>query len=734
MLLRGDSRWRRRVWAIALGSSAIACIGFSGGAAASTVRHYEQVSPAVKGHADIVGDGLTTVSSQSGDAVAFNSRAQFAGAVGSGVSGQTQYVAHRSGTGTWSTHAITPMPRTDAVQTLFTATKLQVFSSDLTTALLWGYELPGATGAQPDRNSMYVEDTDTRALQPVTVSQQDPLFLFDFLSEQVWGVSDDARHVAFATNTRLLPDARPFTSNLYQWDDGVLTMAGVLPDGTVPSGGAATFPSGFASPRNFRDAMSADGSRLAFTSPANDPSTAQVYLRIDGRTTHLVSKPEGADQSAATQVLLQGLTRDGQNVFFVTDSPLTVDDDNTGPDLYRYTDSPDPDNDAGNLTRISEDGDTPGDALGASVVGFSEDGQIVYYHTQSDKLVVWDHGRRTVITSSVTRSGTFAFRLTLTASEPGYGRVTPDGKYMAVLVSDAPDNVHGPTGEETNGFYEMYLYSLSDRTFRCVSCPSEGATSSVSIQPAVTEGNPTIENVAFRPHFLSDTGRVFFSTAEALLPQDTNAVQDTYEFDGATGELSLLSTGTGRSPAMFADASASGDDVFIVTRQALATSDQDNLVDLYDVRVGAASPEPEHHDPVVCDGEGCQAPPSVAPGEDSVGSLLLEDDPSDSSSTKKALVARSSATLRGASGVLSVRITAPGKIQWSGKGLRSGSVKRSRAGKARLSLHLTRRARAQLRRSGRYVTSLKLTLRAADGTQERASVRLTFTKATGKGA
>jgi hypothetical protein len=627
------------------------------------------------------------------------------------------------------------MPRTDAVQTLFTATKLQLFSSDLATALLWGYDLPGATGDESDRNSMYVEDTDTRALQPITVSQQDPLFLFDFLSEQVWGVSDDARHVAFVTTTRLLPDAAPsFTPNLYQWDDGVLTMAGVLPDGRIPSGGAATFPAGFSGSPNFRDAMSADGSRLAFTSPANDPSTAQVYLRIDGRTTHLVSKPEGTDQSDPTRVLLQGLTRDGQNVFFVSNSPLTDDDGNSGPDLYRFTDSSDPDNDAGNLTRISEDGDTPGDDSGSSVVGFSEDGQIVYYHTQSDKLVVWDHGRRMVIASPVTRRTNSPFQLALTASEPGYGRVTPDGKYMAVLIRDTLEGVHGPTGEETNGFFEMYLYSLRDRTFRCVSCPSKGATSDVSIQPAVTEGNPTIDNVAFRPHFLSDTGRVFFSTAEALLPQDTNALHDTYEFDGATGELTLLSSGEGRSPAMFADASASGDDVFILTRQALNTSDSDDLVDLYDVRAGAAPPEVEHHDPVVCDGEGCQAPPSSAPGEDTVGSLLLEDDTSGSSSTKKALVARSSATLRGASGALSVRITAPGTIQWSGKGLRSGSVKRSRAGKARLSLHLTRRARAQLRASGRYVTSLKVTLRVADGSRQRASVRLTFKLAARKGA
>lgn len=571
-------------------------------------RAYEKASPADKGFGDIVGDGLTTVASASGDAVAFNSRAQFAGAVGSGVSGQTQYLARRGEAG-WSTLAITPMPRPEAQQTFFAATKLQIFSKDLSTAVLWGYDLPEADVSSPERNNIYVEDTATRALQLVTASQKDPLGFFDFVGEQtVWGLSDDARHMAFTTPTRMLPDAISdgSTPNLYQWDDGALTLAGVLPDGTVPSGGATV------EPQNYREAMSADGSRLVFKSPAFE-FDAQLYLRIDGSRTVWVSQPEGSDQSTPTGVMLQGMTRDGRNVFFVTNSPLLDSDTNGGPDLYRYTDSADPASDS-NLTMISQNGDTPGDLLGGSVVGFSEDGQSVYYHTVSSHIVLWDHGASHEVAWPVKRPDTPNSELTVTASKPGFGRVTPDGSYMAFLTATAPDNVHGPTGEVTNRFFEMYLYSAKDETLKCVSCPTGGATSDVAVKPSVTAGNPTIDDVAIRPRFLSDDGKVFFSSREQLVPEDVNSVADTYEYDGATDELSIVSTGRGTDPAMFADASESGDDVFILTRQPLVSSDRDELVDLYDVRAGGGLQEPSLTETPSCQGEDCQPASSNGAG------------------------------------------------------------------------------------------------------------------------
>ena len=427
-----------------------------------------------------------------------------------------------------------------------------------------------------------------------------------------------------------------------------------------------------------------------------------------------------------------GMTRDGKNVFFVTGSALLDSDTNGGPDLYRYTDSANPARDS-NLTMISQDGDTPGDFSGESVVGFSEDGQRVYYHTASNKLVLWDHARTVVISTVVTRPAEPRTQLTVTASQPGYGRVTPDGMYMVFSTNEAADHVHGPTGDENNGHFEMYLYSLRDGTLKCVSCPAGGATFDTTLVPTVTKGNPQLSNLGIRPRFLSDDGQVFFSTAEALVPQDANGVMDTYEYDGATGELSLLTTGKGRDPAMFADAGPSGDDVFVLTRQSLTSSDRDELVDLYDVRVGAAPPEPETHVPAPCQGEACQPPPSASPPEDSVGSLLFEDSGSSPAAPKKTLVARQRATFHHASASLRVRLLVPGTLEWHGRGLRSGSAKRARAGTARVSLRLTQAARAKLRRTGTYQTTLRVTLVQSGGAEVSAATRVTFRATPKKG-
>src|SRR6185369_4648222 len=156
---------------------------------------------------------------------------------------------------------------------------------------------------------------------------------------------------------------------------------------------------------------------------------------IDGGRTVWVSEPETAawrdrtDTTLPTGVILQGMTDDGHTVFFVTDSRLVDADTNGGPDLYRYTDSADPENDS-NLTMISQNGDTA-NSLGTSVVGFNGDGERVYYHTTADRLVLWDHGSTEVITSAVVRNPDSRLELTVTAGGPGLGRVSPDGMYMA---------------------------------------------------------------------------------------------------------------------------------------------------------------------------------------------------------------------------------------------------------------------------------------------------------------
>jgi hypothetical protein len=719
--LRGERSWRRRVPASGLGAALCAwCVAFGVvPAGASAARHFEKVSPADKGLGDIVGDGATTVASRFGDAVAFNSRTPFGDTVGSGTSGQTQYVARRSDEA-WVVHAITPTPRPDARQTFFAPTLLQLYSEDLRAAIVRGYDLPAVTGDTPFRNNIYVEDTATRALEPITVSQVDPPAISDFLNYPVptfWGISADARHVAFVTSTQFLPDAVPGVPNVYKWDDGVLGVASVLPDGNVAASGADT-------PANLRGAMSADGSRLLFTVTSAD-GNSQLYLQIHGGRTAWVSETELDPldlnyQPDPTNVQVQGMTPDGRNVFFLTDTPLVPGDINGGTDLYRYSDDPSSDR---HLTLISQDGDLAGGEL----VGMSDDGERVYYQTTAPRLAVWDHGTTGLVSATALFDPEEGFGLT---ASPGYARVSPDGMFVAfgTIATDVA-GVHGLTGEVTNGHREMYLYSLRDRSLVCASCPPGSATADVTVLPAVTRGPVQLNNVGFRPRFLSDSGQVFFSTADALVSEDTNGVLDAYEFDPASGEVSLLSTGQGKDPATFADASASGDDVFIVTRQPLVASDRDDLVDLYDVRDGSSLPPGvEQQPPPPCEGDGCHPPSPASPSKGLLGSLFFEDH-----SAPTLLAVRQRLVVRGTRGLLPVRLFGAGRLTWSGRGLLAGEVRRSRGGTYRARLRLTRRARAQLRASGTFATSVHLTFVSAGGAEVERTTRVTFRVAAKKG-
>lgn len=425
-----------------------------------------------------------------------------------------------------------------------------------------------------------------------------------------------------------------------------------------------------------------------------------------------VSQPEGTDRSDPVNVSFEGMTPDGKNIFFDTNSPLLDEDVNSGPDLYRFTVSDNPATDS-NLTLITNDGGAVNDpgtgSFGAALVGMSNDGRRVYVHDIGAHLDLWQEGIGIrVIDPGLARPTEATRQLAFTASQPGLGRVSPDGEWVAYL-SDG----------------EMHLYSLRDDRVTCVSCPF-GAT----VVPRVTNTGE-VNNDGFRPHFLSDDGKVFFTSTGALVPQDGNGVADVYQYDGQTRELTLLTSGKGRDPAMFSDASPSGDDVFVVTRQPLAPNDTDDYVDLYDVRVGLAPPSPPAGSAPACEGDACQGALSGSPADDSLGSLSFDGDESGSPG-HPGLTIRRRAVLHGAVGAIHVKLAVPGRLRWTGRGLVAGSAKRD-AGTTSFRLRLGQRARTQLKRSGHYATTVHLTFQAAGGVNVTRSIRVTFRAAAKKG-
>jgi hypothetical protein len=565
------------------------------------------------------------------------------------------------------------------------------------------------------QQNLYAEDTVTGELRTVSKTQQDPINFFDFLNPNFSGYSADGKHLAFTSPqtpfgyTRLLPDAAPNDApTVYKWDDGVLSVAGRLPDGIVPPWGAALEPQGT------KGTMSPDGSRLAFTTSPDGVAPSQLYLHVDGRPSVWISEPERddpEDKTPANGIRFEGMTPDGNNVFFISDDPLVDEDTAPGSDLYRFTYGDDPESDTNNLTLITNNGSSAYGSTGGTLVGMSDDATRVYIHQTDAVLKLWQEGvpGLTIVDDSGFRLGTIAEQLTLLSAEPGHGRVSPDGNWLAYIHS--------------NG--QMYVYDREGGSLTCVSCPS-GA----SVVPTVTNsgGRPF---KGFRPRFLSDDGRGFFSSTGALVAGDTNGVADVYEFDGQSGTLSLLSSGKGSEPAMFVDASRSGDDVFIVTRQQLVQSDRDDYADVYDVRVGPAPAGQPLDTAPACEGEGCQGALSGAPAEDVLGSLSLEGG-GESPAARVRLAVRGRASFRGTVGLLRVRVGPAGRIAWRGRGLASGALRRG-AGTTGLKLRLAKRARVQLRRSGRYSTVVRLRFRAGDGRVASRNVRLTFRAATKNG-
>jgi len=106
-----------------------------------------------------------------------------------------------------------------------------------------------------------------------------------------------------------------------------------------------------------------------------------------------------------------------------------------------------------------------------------------------------------------------------------------------------------------------------------------------------------------------DGSRVFFDSPDPLVPQATSAgVRDVYEWEHGT--VFLLSSGAATEDSEVLDNSPSGNDLFFTTAEGLVPADTDGAYDVYDARI----PHPADNPPppaVPCAGDVCQGAPSV---------------------------------------------------------------------------------------------------------------------------
>jgi hypothetical protein len=431
----------------------------------------------------------------------------------------------------------------------------------------------------------------------------------------------------------------PFLPKLYEWDHGTVRLAGVLPDGSPAPSSAAGLGAGAIGNANLYaqpDVVSRDGSRVVFTSPVEGESYCEgacdLYLRdthdtastADDETIQLNTDNGTTYEPALFQGATSGVDASGKRipikVFFTS-----------GPSLYVY-DGGIADAAPDNITKIS---DGP-----SAIIGESEDGAYVYFISDQQLdpgspigcdgttpcIFVWHQGTLRSVAKINGSEVEFDSRSARLILSPKAAALTPDGTHL-LFRSEGSDGLTGydqgdscpgdRTGSNNPACAEIYVYDATANggtgELLCASCNPSGAPATADADIDASFNKSVAAGGTHLPHAISDDGRyVFFSTAEGLVPRDTNGVSDAYEFDTTTREVHLISSGTASADSYFLDAGANGHDVFFVTRGRLLAWDHDESQDLYDARIGGGFPEPPPV-PAPCAGDDCQGSQTSSP-------------------------------------------------------------------------------------------------------------------------
>jgi len=481
------------------------------------------------------------------------------------------------------------------------------------------------------------------------------------------GGSDDFSHVVYVSEANQTGDspAQGDFSKLYEWDNGSLKLVSKDPSDVpfeTPSNYPANYPSATATA--LPSAISEDGERIYFQNPTFNSATVghctatcEVYMRESATTTYDVSASEctvscGTDQSDE----FQWASPNGAVAFFTSCAKLTDTsaatvscgtDGALGAKLYRWDRNAPPGHRLIDLTVDHEPADGAQPTV-QGLIGASDDGNTAYF-VASGQIVAGESAPSSVGIYRWRWNGgspdvEFLGSLSHTydpfsGSDDSHNwiiehrRVTPDGKYL--LISTGIPLVPAVDRDSDRDVYRWD----EQNGWICVSCQAPGAPSAGDSNDD-THGSPPIGLNDFGPLSnhdpiitMSNDGRVFFETPDALVPEDVNgeagcpllsnptfvrSCQDVYEWN--EGRVSLLSSGIGGDPSYLIGSGASGGDVFFFTRQRLVGWDTDDGTDIYDARVGGGFPEPPPRPPVcdlnagACEGPGASAPTTALAG------------------------------------------------------------------------------------------------------------------------
>jgi hypothetical protein len=503
------------------------------------------------------------------------------------------------------------------------------------------------------------------------------------------GADADLSHVIFRSNEAPLVVGAE-EEMMYEWSVSKsprvqLQLVSVLPDVPPYEGRQARAAElGAAGEKDARGAVSSDGSRIVWSYEGH------LFMRysLDGQSWQTVQLDVGAGENG--HAVFQFASSDGSKVFFTDEERLIVgsEAEEGKPELYECEMVEEAGGLVCDLSDLTIAKGESADVRGTVLAGGNESSYVYLVaegvltgesekNAQGERAEAGADNLYMLHYDGQTKEWKPTFIAVLSEEDSqdwaGRGsdlekmtsRVSPDGEYLVFMSENSLtgyDNIDINSGVPDE---EVYLYGapstgMPSGRLVCVSCnPTDERPAGVFDTLAAHEGRGllvdqqkiwnesggrwlagsvpgwtamSVGTARYQSRYVLDSGRVFFDSPDALVPQATNGLVDVYEYEpvgsgtctgssstfsvAAGGCIGLISSGSSGEESVFLDASGSGDDVFFLTSAPLVAADKDTAFDVYDAhacsRLAPCSSEAVSS-PACVTVEGCRVSPSLQP-------------------------------------------------------------------------------------------------------------------------
>lgn len=635
-------------------------------------RAWELVSPPDRHGAPIppISEEAPVQAAAAGGAIAYGATGAIEAAIEGNRAREASTVLSTHGVGgtsSWSSRDIATANETVAEEGYKGGfgNEYRLFSPDLSTALI---EPVGTTPlpplSPPAEKTLYVRHGNGGFEALVTAANVETGEHFGG-SLSFFDATPNLAHVVFSSMVPLTNNATG--EGLYEWNAGRLQLVSVLPSGEPESESGMALGAG--SLHNMAGAVASEGTRVFWSAEH-----------------HLYMFDAGTESSVQLDTVQPGFTGSGSPSAFYEDTSVETSPQGAQVTRAFFTDSQEltPGASEGSLyeydTQTGELSDltvpvNAGEAAGVLglLPGVSDDGSYVYAVAQSVLTTSANTSGETATAGAgnlyeLHRQGTNwqpTFIATLSGgdypdwgtgtSQPAYltARVSPDGRYLA-FMSQRPltgyDNIDVNEASGRHADEEVYLYDAQSAKLVCASCDPSGARPAgiddverplVDRDEVWPPGTWLAANIPgwtpyatgealYQSRYLDNAGRLFFNSADTLVPQAVNHTEDVYEYEPAGegscttasstyrgggavigGCIDLISSGTSSQESAFLDASESGDDVFFLSAARLTPQAPASGYNVYDAHVcgvgwACAAPQPVVSPPCT-NAESCRA-------------------------------------------------------------------------------------------------------------------------------